>query len=352
MKNSIEKMKILSLIVPTYNVQDYIGKCLDSLIVNRDDLEVLVIIDGSKDRSCEIAKGYQEKYPDIFSVIEKENGHYGSCVNKGLSLAQGKYVKVLDADDFFDPEFEGYLQFLNTVDVDVVLTDYVVVDENDKVIRKRDFSYEPYKVQGIEDLTTGWLSSMHHSTITYRTELLRGMSYKQTEGISYTDLQWSSLPFSIVKTFAYYPKTVYRYLTGRSGQSIDIQYRKKNMWMENKVDLGLAERYEQMKEDIGPYNRTAVKIIISNMIIQVYRHYLLNYPRQLNITDLDAFDECLHKTSEEIYKQVEDATDVRKFGTFYYVRDYRTKGNRKGLKYLYYDIFRGTGELIRKIKGQ
>ena len=340
-------MKILSIIVPTYNIEKYIGKCLDSLIVDREDLEVLVIIDGSKDKSCEIAKRYQEKYPNIFKVIEKENGHYGSCVNKGLSLAQGKYIKILDGDDYFDPLFKDYLGFLTTVDVDVVLCDYAIVDENDKITRTRDFSYEPEKILTIKDLTEGWLSSMHHSTITYKTALLREMSYRQTEGISYTDLEWSSLPFSRVKTFVYYPHIVYRYLRGRSGQSIDIEYRKKNMWMENKVDLGLATRYEQIKQDIGSYNKKTMLIIISNMIIQVYRHYLLNYPRQLKESDLNTFDEKLNSISEEIYRQIEDATDVRKFGTFYYIRDFRTKGTRKGLKYLYYDIFRGLGELIR-----
>ena len=343
-------MKLLSLIVPTYNVEKYIDKCLSSLVVDRKDLEVLVIIDGSKDNSCGIALHYQERHPDIFKVIEKENGHYGSCINVGLRIAKGKYVKVLDADDYFSPEFEGYIQFLSTVDVDVVLTDYVIVDEDGIVNKKRGFSYEAYKVLGIEELTKR-VSLMHHATITYKTEMLREMSYRQTEGSSYTDLEWSSLPFSVVKTFAYYPKVVYRYLSGRFGQSIDIKYRKKNMWMENKVNLGLANRYEQMKQNIGPYNRTVVKIIISNMIIQVYRHYLLNYPMHLKEIELKVFDENLYKASEEIYKQVEDATDVRKFGTFYYIKDFRTRGTRKGLKYLYYDIFRGAGEIIRRIKG-
>ena len=346
-KRNSHHMKTLSVIVPTYNVEEYIGKCLSSLIVDREDLEVLVIIDGSKDRSCEIAKRFQDNYSGIFRVIEKQNGHYGSCVNTGLSLAQGKYVKVLDADDFFDSKFEDYIEFLSKIDVDVVLTDYVVVDENNKVLRKREFSYEPYKVLSIVDLVAGWFSSMQHSTITYRTELLRNMSYRQTEGISYTDLQWSSLPFSKVKTFAYYPDIIYRYMKGRSGQSIDIEYRRNNMWMENKVVLGLANSYEQIKQDIDPNNRIAVKAIIQDLVTNVYRHYLLNYPRQLKISELKDFDENILNTSPEIYRQIEDATDVRKFGSFYYIKDFRAKGTRKGLRYLYYDIFRGFGELIK-----
>ena len=342
-------MKTLSIIVPTYNVQDYIYKCLSSLIVDTDDFEVIVIIDGSKDKSYEIARGFQEKYPAIFRVIEKENGNYGSCVNLGLSLAKGQYIKILDADDYFDIKFKDYLQFLRTIDVDLVLTDYVIVDKNDSVIRYRAFSYAMEKKQSIEDLTTGWLSSMHHATITYRSELLRNMSYRQTEGIAYTDEEWSSLPFSVINSFAYYPHVVYRYLKGRSGQTVDLEYKRNNMWMADKVALGLASRYEQLKNEVGPFNRRALIVIISDWIIEVYRHYLLDYPRQLNRNDLNKFDNCLLHTSEEIYKKVDNDLEVRKFGKFYYIKDYRVMGRRKVVKYLYYDILRALGEHIKGI---
>ena len=99
--------KILSIIVPTYNMEKYLERCLSSLIVSDEQmamLEVLVINDGSKDRSSEIAHGYESRYPDTFRVIDKTNGHYGSCVNRGLQEATGKYVKVLDADDWFNTE--------------------------------------------------------------------------------------------------------------------------------------------------------------------------------------------------------------------------------------------------------
>lgn len=86
-------------------MEKYLRRCLDSLIIDEDgmkQLEVLVINDGSKDSSSQIAHEYQDKYPDTFRVIDKENGNYGSCINRGLKEATGKYVKVLDADDWFD----------------------------------------------------------------------------------------------------------------------------------------------------------------------------------------------------------------------------------------------------------
>ena len=116
--------KILSIIIPTYNMEKYLRKCLDSLIVSNENmelLEVLVVNDGSKDTSLQIAQEYDIKYPQTFRVIDKENGNYGSCVNRGLKEAVGKYVKVLDADDYFDTfEFEKAIDFLKQNDYDLV----------------------------------------------------------------------------------------------------------------------------------------------------------------------------------------------------------------------------------------
>ena len=97
--------KILTIIIPTYNMEKYLRRCLDSLIIDEEgmkQLEVLVINDDSKDSSSQIAHEYQDKYPDTYRVIDKENGNYGSCINRGLKETTGKYVKVLDADDWFD----------------------------------------------------------------------------------------------------------------------------------------------------------------------------------------------------------------------------------------------------------
>ena len=91
----------VSVAVITYNMQDYLNRCLDSLVIEpslMEQLEVLVVNDGSKDSSSAIAHEYEAKFPCTFRVIDKENGNYGSCVNRGLAEAQGKYIKVLDAD--------------------------------------------------------------------------------------------------------------------------------------------------------------------------------------------------------------------------------------------------------------
>lgn len=106
--------KVLTIVIPTYNMEKFISRCLDSLLIlNINDVEILVINDGSRDNSSKIAHEYQEKYPLSIKVIDKENGNYGSCINVALSMATGKYFRILDADDYFDNKsFANYVDML------------------------------------------------------------------------------------------------------------------------------------------------------------------------------------------------------------------------------------------------
>ena len=97
-------MKLISFTVPCYNSQSYMRKCVDSLLTGGDDVEIIIVNDGSKDDTINIANEYAEKYPSIVRVIDKENGGHGSGVNAGLRLAQGLYYKVVDSDDWLDEE--------------------------------------------------------------------------------------------------------------------------------------------------------------------------------------------------------------------------------------------------------
>ena len=97
-------VKLLSVIIPTYNMELYLRRCLDSLLVSGENmalLEVLIINDGSMDASSAIAHTYESDYPQTFRVIDKANGNYGSCINRGLKEARGQFVRILDADDYY-----------------------------------------------------------------------------------------------------------------------------------------------------------------------------------------------------------------------------------------------------------
>ena len=97
-------MKKITFTVPCYNSQDYMKRCIDSLLVCKEEGEIIIVDDGSTDRTGEIADEYAKEYPDIVKVIHKENGGHGSGVNAGLEAATGTYFKVVDSDDWLDEE--------------------------------------------------------------------------------------------------------------------------------------------------------------------------------------------------------------------------------------------------------
>lgn len=231
--------KILTVVIPTYNMEKYLRRCLDSLIVNDRQmrmLEVLVINDGSKDTSSQIAHEYQDRYPQTFRVIDKENGNYGSCVNRGLDEATGKYFRMLDADDQFDKEgFPKYIDALTNNDADMVLTHMcrIFVGKEDErkyppksdklrygeVYKAKDFSFVRLEAVG--------MFSMH--AITYRTAILNEVKLRLQTGISYTDNEYVYFPLKAVKTILPLDILLYVLTRGREGQTMSPSVRIKSL---------------------------------------------------------------------------------------------------------------------------
>lgn len=313
--------KILTIIIPTYNMEKYLRHCLDSLIVpNMDKVEVLVINDGSKDSSSAIGHEYQDKYPQTFRVIDKENGNYGSCVNRGLKEATGKYVKVLDADDSFDNEtFTTFIDRLQKIDADLVLTDFVNVDEEDKENSKSEYSqYYPNIPQesnfdfkefiNHDDYT--FYGQMHG--FTYRTQMVKNMRYHQTEGISYTDQEWVFMPVTKVNSCIYLPLVLYRYLVGRNGQTMQNVGRSIQQLIS--VIFSLIDFYFIHKKEISSYK----KYLLHQAKLQIGFVYQLSlYDRTVDLNTLRSFDKRLSKY-EEFYHEVDnDVYDGKPFNLKY-----------------------------------
>ena len=110
-------MKYISFAIPCYNSEAYMEKAINSILVGGEDVEIIVVNDGSKDGTQKIAERYQEKYPTIVKAVEKENGGHGDAVNCGLAHATGKYFKVVDSDDWVDAEaLRKILEFLKKLE--------------------------------------------------------------------------------------------------------------------------------------------------------------------------------------------------------------------------------------------
>ena len=136
-------MKVLSIAIPCYNSEDYMEKCIDSLLPGGEDVEILVVDDGSKDMTPEIADAYQKKYPGIVRAIHQENGGHGAAVNAGIRHATGLFFKVDDSDDWVDGKsYRAILQKLKELaggseTLDMMISNFVYEKQGAKRSEER-----------------------------------------------------------------------------------------------------------------------------------------------------------------------------------------------------------------------
>ena len=221
-------MKILSVIIPSYNSEDYLDRCVDSVLKGGEDVEIIIVDDGSTDRTAEIADRYAAEYPSIVKVIHKENGGHGSTINSGIKAATGWFFKVVDSDDRLDEEgLKKVLGVLkNSIDrnmkLDMILCNYVY----DKQGARHKFVMKPKGIP--KDRLLNWDDIRHiqkyhyilmHSII-YRTDLLRLCDLELPEHTYYVDNIYAFQPLPYVKTFCYKDIDLYWYFIGREGQSV------------------------------------------------------------------------------------------------------------------------------------
>ena len=220
-------MKLLTVTVPCYNSQDYMEKCIDSLLKGGDRVEVIVINDGSGDRTGEIGDRYAAEYPGIVKVVHQENGGHGAGINAGLKAATGKYFKVVDSDDEVSEDFVNFLDRLELCDrqggVDLFVTNYYYVHTDG--IGDRSINYSNVLPEGriFTWGDTGRFRIHQMLTIhscTFRTEVMRKCGGELPRKIFYEDnlMVCRTLPF--VERMFYMNCDLYRYTIGREGQSV------------------------------------------------------------------------------------------------------------------------------------
>lgn len=222
--------KILSIAVPSYNVQDYLEKGLESYADERlkEGLEVLIVDDGSVDATAEIAQRYVERYPEIFRLIRKENGGHGSAVNAGIDHASGRYFRIVDGDDWVNTEhLVTLLQRLDGLDVDMV------VDEKREVNmttgKTEHFPIPDYvqtdKVLSFDEICTrediGSFIMIH--TLTMKTEILKKADIHLLEHVFYVDYEYIVKATCLGKDILFLNLEIYQYLVGNVNQSVSSQ---------------------------------------------------------------------------------------------------------------------------------
>lgn len=230
--------KLLSVVVPVYNVEKFIDKCLSSLIVpdkkQLELLDIVVINDGTPDNSALLAKVYEKKYPDIVRVIDQENRGHGGAWNHGTELAVGKYLFYLDSDDWVNTDqFNFLIGKLKDTDADLVLMNSLIYyAESDTYKRLDIISLEADRVYDLD--TFDWLRTPQIGNATYithcvyKTELFKPHLPIFLEKVRYDDIILEGLPLIVSRSFVYYDLCVYNYYKGRAGQSFDPAVRARN----------------------------------------------------------------------------------------------------------------------------
>ena len=224
--------KTLSFVIPSYNMEAYLDRCVNSLLSahRTDDLEILIVDDGSKDGTLAYAQKLERNNPGIVRAIHQENKGHGGAVNTGIAAATGMYVKVVDADDWVDPQaidtVLATLRAQHDTDepIDMLVTNYVYdkVAKRHKTVVNFRRVMEAGRVLGWDDLGKFGLAQyiiMH--ALTFRTQVVRDSGLKLPEHTFYVDFYYSYQPFPWVKRIQYLDVPFYHYFIGRDDQSVN-----------------------------------------------------------------------------------------------------------------------------------
>lgn len=223
-------MKYISFAIPCYNSEAYMEKAIQSILKGGEDVEIIIVNDGSVDKTKKIAKRYAEQYPTIVRAVNKENGGHGDAVNTGLAHASGLFFKVVDSDDWVDED--ALLKILNTIKgfvqedakVDMLVANYVyekVGREHKKVMHYRNVlpQNQIFRWDDIGFFRLDQYILMH--SVIYRTEVLKLCQLKLPKHTFYVDNIYVYYPLPHVRTIYYMDVDFYRYYIGREDQSVN-----------------------------------------------------------------------------------------------------------------------------------
>lgn len=341
--------KLLTIVIPAYNMHDYIRRCLDSICVESvmEEVQVIVVNDGSTDDTSKIAHEYERRYPHYFQVIDKANGNYGSCMNAALPLAEGKYFRTLDADDWYDTEaFVHLVADMHHTDADLIITEKVnhYLDHPQKTMP---FLFSPGLImcQDVSFDDIHWEDSalremMGVMFLTTRTSLLRSVQMHWSEGVYYTDFEYITIPLFLAKTVRLAPLPVYQYLLGRDGQSVDYSFSLRNKHSYVVVLNAVLDRFEHsqfVSQGAAALFRLKLQLLIRVIYDLFFQHRFVLDP------ELKSLDSrvCL-------YPQLRSFTDgMEGFRGHRYAFAYR---HNRLLHYLYCLDYRlRTNSILRKL---
>ena len=269
-------MKLLTITIPCYNSAEYMDRAILSALVGGNDIEILIIDDGSTDNTYELAQEYEKKYPNIIRAIHKENGGHGSAVNTGIANASGVYFKVLDSDDWLDAfSLQEVLRLLRQMVTDGTVLDMLIsnyVYEKPSVHKHKVMSYTgaipKNRLITWKDFKHFHMSQnlLMHSII-YRTNLLHDCGLKLPEHTFYVDNLYAYIPLPYVKKIYYLDVNLYRYYIGREGQSVNEAIMTKRIDQQIKVNKMMIDAHDLLSIKDRKLRQYMIKYLSMMMIV-------------------------------------------------------------------------------------
>ena len=273
-----------------------------------DDIEILLINDGSKDNTLEILHQYEAKYPSIIRVIDKENGGWGTAINLGIREAKGKYLKEVDADDWVSSEnLKEYVTFLKANEIDYIATDYTEYFKAEDKYTRHSYHKEIYNnPMSLNDFwenhSTAWDFPIH--AITYRTQVLRDNEIKVGDRY-YGDIEYNLYPLPHVQTICVLPINVTIYFRGSDEQSTSTAGYAKHYKDYAAMSQRITKFYINVPNTLHPNLLTFIDVTIRGTIVRAY-HLMMSplYAGKENRAkeELRKYDSWLKTTDKKLYK--------------------------------------------------
>lgn len=302
-------MKLISFAIPCYNSQDYMAHAIESLLPGGDDVEIIIINDGSSDDTGKIADEYANKYPDIIKAVHQENGGHGQGVNTGLEHATGLYYKVIDSDDWVDLDalnaVINKLKEMANEGVDLMIVNYVY----EKVSKGKQSPINYKNALPVDKIFT-WDDIKHfriyqhilmHSAI-YRTELLRDCGLKLPKHTFYVDniFVYQTLPY--VKSIYYMDVDFYRYFIGREDQSVNEDVMMKRIDQQIRVTKIIIDSHDVTNLESKKLRDYMISYV--SMMMTISSVFLIKIDDDESVEKKDDLWQYLKSNNKDLYKEV------------------------------------------------
>lgn len=308
--------KLLTISIAAYNVEEYINNTIRSLVDSKkilNDIEIIIVNDGSLDNTVNISKEYARKYSNSIILIDKENKGYGSTINESLKIASGKYFKLLDGDDWYDTsELCKFVDVLKESNADLIFTKYTKINDITKekvVIKNGDLIYDGITKE-FNTINNKTNIAMHE--IAFKTSILKNNNIHITENCYYTDVEYVLKPLEYVKTMSSFDINLYMYRQGRIDQSISIKSISNKYNQALQASLMLAEYYENNLKKKNNYNAKFIKSCIVDSV-QNKAILLLKFDDwRLKVFEFKKFLEKIKRNCPNIYKDLYNGKSYKK----------------------------------------